>query len=122
MVNTMIEPTCPSPAPLGLTPTVRSAFAQAGTAPDPGGAVRDGDCPAAMVADPAVGGEVGLAAPTEVGAVAVVLPAAGVVEEPHPVKVTQAVSSKPPTQVRAEPAIACHLPLPQCVISVADEA
>ena len=98
MVNTMIEPTCPSPAPLGLTPTVRSAFAQAGTAPELGGEVRDGDSPAA-VADPVVEGDGGIVAPTEVGAVAVVLPAVGVVEEPHPVKVTQAVSSNPPMSV-----------------------
>jgi len=96
----MVEPTCPSPAPLGLTETVRSASAQAGTASAAGEDVVDEDAPA-------VDGEAGLEAPIGVPAAPVVLLAAGAVGElPHAVNVTQAVSRMPPITAAVERAIA----------------
>lgn len=107
-MNTMVEPTCPSPTPLGLTETVRSASAHVGTASVAGEEVRDGDAPC-------VDGEAGLEAPVGAPVVAGVLPAAGAVGElPHAVNVTHAVSRMPPITDAVERAIADPSLLGRC--------
>src|SRR5674476_595973 len=112
----MVEPTCPSPAPLGLTETVRSASAQAGTASAAGEVVCDGDAPS-------VDGEAGLEAPIGVPAVPVALPAAGAVGElPHAVNVTDAVSRMPPITDAVERTIADPLLLGRCLLYTSDAA
>ena len=104
MVKMMIEPMCPSPAPLALTATLRSVFAQAGDAPASGGDVGDGDSAPAVVGGPEVVDDGGLVAPTDAVAVP---PAAGAAGElPHAVKVSDKAKSKPPLTVTAELAIA----------------
>ncbi|HUX72092.1 MAG TPA: hypothetical protein VMV41_16355 [Cellulomonadaceae bacterium] len=108
-MNTMVELTCPSPAPLSPTATVRSTFAQIGTASAAGEEAPGGDPPDAAAADPTAGGNGGLAVLTEI-AVAVELTAEGAAKELQPATRAHAASTRLPATVRAERSIARTLP------------